>query len=141
MAHLGNPVAHPSVAEGDAACAVRGVLVRVRILGGRRGRRRLGAACFAARCTDTARVAETATEWAVNVRWLRVAQEAATPPSKRSPASSRARESPGCMMCLSVLRAESENPAYSEKPMNSHSTRLQQALIDTRAQGEHRSEV
>ena len=33
----------------------------------------------------TARVAETATEWAVNMRWLRVAQEAATPPSKRSP--------------------------------------------------------
>ena len=49
VAHLGNPVAHPSVAEGGAACAVRGVLVRV--LGGRRGRRRLGAACFAARCT------------------------------------------------------------------------------------------
>jgi len=64
----------------------------------------------------TARVAETATEWAVNMRWLRVAQEAATPPSKRSPASSRARESPGCMMCLSVLRAESAYPAYSEKP-------------------------
>ena len=35
----------------------------------------------------TARVAETATEWAVNMRWLRVAQEAATPPSKRSPGS------------------------------------------------------
>jgi hypothetical protein len=44
-----NPVAHPSGAEGGAACAVRGVLVRV--LGGRRGRWRLGAACFAARCT------------------------------------------------------------------------------------------
>ena len=84
MAHLGNPVAHPSVAEGGAACAVRGVLVRVLVE--RRERRRLGAACFAARCTDTARVAETATEWAVNMRWLRVAQEAATPPSKRSPA-------------------------------------------------------
>ncbi len=26
VAHLGNPVAHPSVAEGGAACAVRGVL-------------------------------------------------------------------------------------------------------------------
>ena len=49
MARLDNPVAHPSGAEGGAACAVRGVLVRV--LGGRRGRRRLGAACFAARCT------------------------------------------------------------------------------------------
>ena len=48
MARLGNPVAHPSGAAGGAACAVRGVLVRV--LGGRRGRRRLGAACFAARC-------------------------------------------------------------------------------------------
>jgi hypothetical protein len=46
----------------------------------------------------TARVAETATEWAVNMRWLRVAQEAAAPPSKRSPASSRARESPGCVV-------------------------------------------
>jgi hypothetical protein len=65
----------------------------------------------------TARVAETATEWAVNMRWLRVAQEAATPPSKRSPVSSRAREAPGCMMCLSVLRAEAEYPAYSEKPV------------------------
>jgi hypothetical protein len=31
----------------------------------------------------TARAAETATEWVVNMRWLRVAQEAATPPSKR----------------------------------------------------------
>jgi hypothetical protein len=42
VARLGNPVAHPSGAEGGAACAVRGVLVRV--LGRRRGRRRLGAA-------------------------------------------------------------------------------------------------
>ena len=48
VAHLGNPVAHPSVAEGGAACAVRGVLVGV--LGGRRGSRRLSAAGFAARC-------------------------------------------------------------------------------------------
>ena len=29
MARLDNPVAHPSGAEGGAACAVRGVLVRV----------------------------------------------------------------------------------------------------------------
>ena len=46
---LGDPVAHQSATARGVACVVGGVLVRV--LGGRRGRRRLGAACFAVRCT------------------------------------------------------------------------------------------
>ena len=49
MARLDNPVAHPSGAGGwRCVCCARSL---VRVLGGRRGRWRLGAACFAGRCT------------------------------------------------------------------------------------------
>jgi hypothetical protein len=60
----------------------------VRELGGRWGAGRLDAAGFTARCAvHGAGGGDSVTEWAVNMRWLRVAQLAAAPPSLSSAAS------------------------------------------------------
>ena len=65
---------------------------------------------------NTARAAATATECTVKARCERVAQVAAVPPSKRSPGSSRASESPGCMTCLSMVCADLPQPLNFVKP-------------------------